>query len=147
MCVFYEFEESRLKEHIEEKHHRLYLEASEEKNHVDDNNESKDVKLAPSCGKCDGCETNWASELNSKLHKNGKHVKFTQHLQLQSVGKAQQDSMDETSFSKGKSFMVDTKNEEGNRIFTSMVSIITIIWRMVKVDKKQAGAELGQAQP
>ena len=32
MCAFYEFEESGLKEHIEEKHHGLYLEASAEEN-------------------------------------------------------------------------------------------------------------------
>ena len=32
LCVFYEFEESELKEHIEEKHHGLYLEAPAEEN-------------------------------------------------------------------------------------------------------------------
>ena len=33
--------------------------------------------FAPLYGKCDECETGWASESNLKLHKNVNHVKVT----------------------------------------------------------------------
>ena len=56
----------------------------------------------PLYGKCDECETSWASESRSKLHKNVNRVKFTQHLQLQSVMKVQQNRMNETSISRAK---------------------------------------------
>ena len=118
--------------------------------------------FAPLYSKCDICERSWASTPNSQHHKNVKHVelvapfcdtmsrnkrKVRRHMSKEhnDHGKLACKSCG-TLFNEEKDLRVhvtsnleNNVDEKGNRLSTSMVSLITIKWSMVKVYKNKLG--------